>query len=320
MQKSPAPKPSSAIPGHWYGSQLSESDWRLEIPTAAIDELDSALDQSASDDVGSLAPMPAVQAVLSRLQQRLFEGIGVAVAGRLPAQEWGADRTRRAASMLAHLMGAPTEQTHDGVTLYAVEDTGAGPDTGVRRSLTNAAQPFHSDAPWIRQPPSIVSLYCLRAARTGGLSRCVSLRAIVADLEQSDPELAARLTRDMVWHRQSEHAPDDKPVSRHPVVWKDEAGQWCGRLYSDYITTGYERAGETIDADAQRALEALERMSNEQHRQLEYRLEGGDVAWLNNRWCLHARSAFETSVTDDQPRLLLRVWHRSGTDVVTLDS
>jgi alpha-ketoglutarate-dependent taurine dioxygenase len=320
MQDSMDPSPSSSIPGHWYGSELSENDWRLEIPTAAIDELDSALDLPASEDITSLPPMPAVEAVLSLLQQRLFKGIGVAVAGRLPAQEWGTDRTRRAASMLAHLMGAPTEQTHDGVTLYAVEDTGAAAETGVRRSLTNAGQPFHSDAPWIRQPPWIVSLYCLRAARTGGLSRCVSLRAIVSDLEQSDPDLAARLTRDMVWHRQSEHAPDDVPVSRHPVVWKDEFGQWCGRMYADYITSGYERAGEPIDAEAQRALEAIERMSNEEHRPLEYRLEGGDIAWLNNRWCLHARSAFETSESDDHPRLLLRVWHRPDTDVVTLDS
>ncbi len=109
-------------PGQWYGCDLCEDDWRLTIPSAAIDELDDALEQSTMQDGEAPPRMPAVRTLLNRIHERMFHGTGVAVAGRLPVQEWGIERARRARTLLAHLMVPPTQQTHDGVTLYPVED------------------------------------------------------------------------------------------------------------------------------------------------------------------------------------------------------
>ncbi len=306
-------------PGHWYGAQLHEDAWRLAIPAAVVDELDRALARPALVLVDGAPDLPAVRAFLEQVRERMFHGSGVAVAGRLPVAEWGIKRAWRTVEMLAQLMGPPTEQTHDGVTLYAVEDRGLRPGVSVRRSLTNVPQPFHSDGPWVRRPPWVVGLYCLRAASTGGISRCISLRALLADLAEQAPDLARRLAREMPWHRQSEHAPGDSPVSRQPLVWHDEHGRWCARFYCDYVRTGYRHGGEPVDPMVADALQRLEAMADEPHRRLEYRLEAGDVAWVNNRWCAHSRTGFEPASRSRAPRLLVRVWHRLDGGPVALD-
>lgn len=295
-------------PGCWLGQELSENDWRLAIPDAAIAEIESELD--SGDPAATPGSFAHTRAFLARVRACLFEGPGVVVAGRLPVADWGDASAQRAVSILAHLMGPPVQQTHGGVTLYAVEDRGLQPGPGVRRSLTNVAQPFHTDGPWVTSPPWIVGLYCLRAAGVGGGSQCISLRALFDDLSSQSPALAQRLQHGFIWHRQAEHAPHEVPVSRHPMIWRDDANRWCARLYADYVTSGHTAAGEPLDDVAVQALERITQLSAEPHRRLSFDLASGEILWLNNRWCAHARSAFEASAQAPRPRLLVRVWHR----------
>lgn len=302
------------IPGCWLAQQLHEDDWRLAMPDAAIAEIEAVLDSDAP--ITAAGSFAHTRAFLALVRARLFEGPGLVVAGRLPVAQWGDARAQRAVSVLAHLMGPPVQQTHGGVTLYAVEDRGLQPGPGVRRSLTSVAQPFHTDGPWVASPPWIVGLYCLRAAGVGGSSQCISLRALFDDLAIEAPALARRLEQGFTWHRQAEHAPHDVPVSRHPMVWRDASGRWCARLYADYVTSGHTAAGEPIDAAASQALERIAQLSAEPHRRLSFDLAAGEVLWLNNRWCAHARSAFEPSRCTTRPRLLVRVWHRLDGAVV----
>jgi len=303
----PAP-PALTAPGHWYATELREEDWRVAIPDAAVDELEWA--SAAAGGEGARAALPATGAFLARVRARLFAGAGVVVAGRLPLARWGEERARRAVELLADRMDPPAEQTRDGVTLYAVQDRGLRPGPGVRRSVTNVAQPFHSDGPWVRRPPWVVGLHCIRAASRGGTSLCLSLRALFADLGAQSPPLLARLGRDFWWHRQGEHAAHATPVSRHPMLWRDDAGRWCARYYADYVVNGYRSAGIEMDAEAGAALAALERLSGDPRRRLEFTLREGEIEWINNRWCAHSRTAFEPSMQAERPRLLVRVWHR----------
>lgn len=312
------PKPSTA--GYWYGSELVDDDWQMQFTSAALSELNRALEVEAKAGQPALSSMPALITQMNDIKATLFQSPGFAVVRGLPFNEWDLQRTRNAVKLLAHLMGAPTEQTYDGTTLYEVADHGLRVEDGARRSRTNLAQPFHSDAPWIRQPPWIVGLYCLRAAAHGGQSQCLSFRAMISDLIQEHPEMAEHLSNDVIWHRQLEHAKDDTPVSRHPIVWQDEAGRWCGRFYSDYIAKGYACANEVLDDATRELIGHLERMSNEEHRQARFKLETGDIAWFNNRWCLHSRSGFEMTINNEPARLLTRVWHRLPGDEVGLDT
>lgn len=305
-------------PGCWYGADLRDADYRLAMPAEVIEELDAASrgDAPPADANG----LPATAELLRAVRRRLFRGTGIVVAGRLPVEHWGERRAVRAITVLSTLMGPPVTQNLAGTTFYPVEDKGVAPSPGVRRSLTNESQPFHSDGPWIREPAWIVGLYCVRAARVGGVTRCISLKTLFGDLARRSPELVARLEHDLYWHRQREHEAHESPVSRFPMIWHDESGRWCCRYYADYVVSGYRAAGEPVDELARRALAAAATLGAEPARAVEFRLREGEVQWINNRWCAHARSGFEGRSETDRPRFLVRVWHRDGDQSTALDA
>ena len=124
----------------------------------------------------------------------------------------------------------------------------------------------------------------------------------------------------MLWHRQAEHAPEESAVSRHPMVWRDADARWCARFYNDYVRTGYRCAGVAVDEAVGVALEYLDRMAEEPHRRLEFTLADGELLWLNNRWCAHSRTGFETPPGNGARRLLIRVWHRLPGQATSLDT
>ena len=305
------PQPGEA--GFWYRSDLRDVGWRTRLPDAVLAELEDAT-------VGGSAGLAATQALMEQVRDRLFRGHGVVAAGTLPVREWGEARARAAVALLARCLGEPVAQGLSGTTFYAVQDQGVSPAPGVRRSLTNVEQPFHSDGPWVCEPPWTVSMSIIRRAPRGGDSRCLSLKALFADLAAREPELFECLAWPLPWHRQGEHAAQEVPVSRHPMVWRDADDRWCARMYNDYVRTGYDCAGATADEAVSTALERLDELANEPHRRLEFTLADGELLWLNNRWCAHSRTAFETPSQGNRRRLLIRVWHRLPGEATSLDT
>src|SRR5262249_15730382 len=127
---------------------------------------------------------------------------------------------------------------------------------GVRRSVTNLGQDFHTDGGWLWMPPAYVGLFCLSPAHQGGLSRFVSLCTVHNELRRHCPDLLARLYQPFWWYRQAEHAPDDVRVSRHPVYQYD-GHALIARYYEDYVFKGYRVAGRELDTAGTAALAAM---------------------------------------------------------------
>ncbi len=295
----------------WYGSQLADPVWRLDIPAFAVAELDRYLTAcEAGSAVGAeqtKALWLASHEFVGELRQRLATGPGVVVSSGLPFADWGAERSRGAIRTLAPVLGPLMEQTHDGRVLYDVRDTGRRYRPGVRRSLTNAPQPFHTDGPWIAATPEHVALFCLQPSAGGGVNRCISILALLDDLAVQDAEFHRRLGETLPWHRQGEHEPGAPPVAHHPMWWRGAEGQLFARLYTDYVHSGARVVASKLDSLAVHALDALEELATQPHRWLEFTLDKGDVLWLNNRACAHSRTGFEST---GEARHLVRTWHR----------
>src|ERR1700675_2933599 len=94
---------------------------------------------------------------------------------------------------LVPLAARVVAQKWDATMLYDVRDTGRALTYGVRRSVTNLDLQFHTDAPWLAEPPELLGLLCLHPARAGGVSRFVSLQTAHDELERRQPELLRRL-------------------------------------------------------------------------------------------------------------------------------
>ena len=294
----------------WYGATLQPAQWELQIPAPVLAELDQLVASSTHLSVQtSDEGLAATVTFVALARRRLLSEAGVVVVRGLPFERWGRSAARTVIGTLAPMLAPLMQQSHDGTVFYDVRDTGAIYRPGVRRSVTNAPQPFHTDGPWVAATARFIGLHCLQPSASGGVSRCIHVTSLLDDLAQCEPQLYQRLSEPLPWHRQGEHAPDESPVAFHPLWWLDAEGRRMARLYTDYVHAGARAAGVKLDELAVRALDKLEELATEPHRWLEFTLGAGDCVWINNRTCAHARTGFDAT---GSARHLVRTWHREG--------
>jgi alpha-ketoglutarate-dependent taurine dioxygenase len=254
--------------------------------------------------------LDACRAVMARVRAKLETDTGLAVVDRFPVERYAAEENRAIGWLLAAMLGQVVAQKANGARLYDVKDTGQALGYGVRRSVTNLDQPFHTDGGWLWMPPAFVGLFCLESALEGGLSRFTSLVTAHNELRRRRPDLLARLYRPFRWDRQGEHALDDVRVSSRPVY--EYGGTLAARYYEDYIVNGSKLAGEPLDDEGREALEALRAIVDDPASWVEFRIEKGQLQYLNNRQFAHSRTAFKDAGAPGRGpgRHMLRLWNR----------
>jgi alpha-ketoglutarate-dependent taurine dioxygenase len=295
----------------WKRPLLTSRRWLIPVPDTCAAEFEQ-IARVAREHFGPLADLdpgqfdlPACAEVMAQLRAKLLEGPGFAVLDRVPVEQYRCQEGQAIGWILANLMGRVVAQKRDGTRLYDVRDTGKAIAHGVRRSITNLEQEFHTDGGWLRLPPSFIGLYCLQPAAEGGMSRCASL-VTVREALRGHPDLLDRLHQPFWWDRQAEHAPDDVTYSRAPIYWH-AAGRALARYYDDYVRKGYALAGEPLDRLGVDALEAMREAIEAEDNWIEFLLEPGQFLYVNNRQIAHSRTAFRD---DDAKRHLMRFWNR----------
>jgi len=227
---------------------------------------------------------------------------------RFPVERYSHAENLAIGWLLAAMLGQVVAQKANGTRLYDVKDSGQALGYGVRRSVTNLGQPFHTDGGWLWKTPAFVGLFCLESAMEGGLSRFASLVTAHHELRRRRPDLLARLYQPFDWDRQGEHAPDAPRVSRQPV-FEYEGGTLASRYYEDYMRNGSKLAGVELDDEGARALEAMREIVDDPASWVEFRIEKGQLQYLNNRQFAHSRTAF-VDAGPEQGRHMLRLWNR----------
>ena len=310
-----AGRPASRMAGggpSWRRDDLTKDDWLIALPEDCRPELDEVARQVRAErpSIASLEPgrfeLPRCSEAMGRVRRQLLEGIGFAVLDRVPVERYGTAESQAIAWLLAQLLGQVVEQKWDGTRLYDVRDSGKALAHGVRRSVTNLEQHFHTDGGWLTSPPHFVGLFCVQPAASGGHSRCASLASAHDALAAQAPELLERLYAPFWWDRQAEHAPDDVAWSEHPV-FESDGGTLVARYYDDYVHKGYALKGAVLDDAGTAALAAMREIVEAPGSWLEFTLASGQFQYINNRQVAHSRTAFRD---DGAKRHLLRLWNR----------
>lgn len=299
----------------WTRASLAPRDWLVPVPAACIVELDAVVTRPdiSSRPLESLSPaefaLDACHALMSRVRDKLAHGEGLTVLDRFPVERYTPQQNRAVGWLLASMHGPLVDQKWTGTRVYDVKDSGQALGYGVRRSVTNLGQPFHTDGGWLRLPPELIGLFCLDSAEEGGLSRFVSLVTAHETVRARSAKHLERLYRPFWWDRQAEHGPNAPRASAQPVFERDAGGGIIARWYEDYVIKGYELAGEPLDADSAAALAALRDAVDAPEHWVEFRIEKGQMQYLNNRRFAHSRTAFADSA-GDRKRHMLRFWNR----------
>ena len=209
------------------------------------------------------------------------------------------------------MVARPVAQKWSGEMIYTVADlTGKKPGNGIRPDITNAEQNFHNDNSYNICPPEYVGLLCLQTARSGGISRVVSLETAQNLMQKRHPELLKRLYQPYRFDRQREHAPDGEMTISRPVFMM-EGGRLKSRLSRYLIEQGYQLAGEALDPMGLAALDALTAIIDDPALYKEFHFEPGQIQILDNRRLGHKRTRFEDWPERERKRMLIRLWLRN---------
>lgn len=307
------PRAPIVCPAAWRGDELAaRDDWRVQLTSAEIDELDRALALALASGkpLGALRradfPLPSLQPRIREWAVELQRGLGVVLLRGLPVERW----SEREASLffwcLGLHLGRPGAQNGRGDLLGRVRDQGLSyADRTVRGYQTAAALRFHTDF------ADAVGLFCLRPAASGGLSRFVSSVSVYNELLRTRPELVDALFEPMMFDTRGDAGIDYVRV----IPCRYDAGQLRSLFHGDYLRSGERHPGAPrIGAEIRELLDVYEAIASTPGMYIDVEFLAGDVQLLSNHTVLHSRTAFVDGDGPEQRRDLLRLWLSLGLD------
>ncbi|MEK9723487.1 MAG: TauD/TfdA family dioxygenase [Rhodospirillaceae bacterium] len=297
-------------PSVWLGRDIQGSSrWICRLERDEIAEIDAALRTSLAADVPlermtrDTFPLPTLTARIAVLLDEVENGLGLYLLRGFPANDYGKDDLRRIFWGIGLHCGTAVSQSKRGDVLGDVRNIGTPHDGPEFRGYTsNGELTYHSDA------ADVTALFCLRAAKEGGLSRSVSLTAVHNQILEERPDLLAELYRPYHWGRQGNELPGQSPYYTQPIFAVHD-GKFAGRYTRTHIRTA-ELGGVTpaLSAAQAEALAAIDAVSARPAFHLTMMFEAGDIQFLNNHLTLHTRTAFTDFEDKDRKRHLLRLW------------
>jgi hypothetical protein len=297
-------------PADWRGPEIAaRQDWIHRFTAAEIAELDAA-HETARRRGKTLAtltaedfPLPTLRPVLSRALEALENGPGIQHFRGFPALDYSKEALRLIYWGIGKHLGTAVSQSKDGDLLGDVRDFGVDIRTPTGRGYRSRQElVFHADS------CDVVGLMVLRTAREGGLSKVASSVAVHNEIARRRPDLLEALYRPFYWSWQGQEASGDPPFYLQPIF-----SRHLGRLSCRYIRAHIESAQRfpevpRLTPEQIEAMDLLDAIIGDESFHLSMMFEPGDIQFLNNHVCLHARTAFEDWPEPDRKRHLLRMW------------
>jgi gamma-butyrobetaine dioxygenase len=159
-------------------------------------------------------------------------------------------------------------------------------------AYTPFALSAHTDQPYRRPAPALQFLHTVANGAPGGASTVVDGLAAVNTLAAIDPEAYEVLTTLLVEFRYD--IGTDVKVRRAPLIELRPNGSLQQLRYSPRLDFAPAIEPDVLDA-YYRGRRWLAAELNSPHRQIEVRMEAGDVLVVDNHRVLHGRTAFDPS-------------------------
>ncbi|HEV3205161.1 MAG TPA: TauD/TfdA family dioxygenase [Gemmataceae bacterium] len=290
-------------PVHWY----------YPLPPACLEALKQLMEDrcrlpcTVTEVTLADAIIRAGRKHLQPVLQAFESGRGFAVIDQVSIDRYSVPEAKLLYWLLGQILGIPFEQNVQGTLLYDVRDTGQDVAYGARFSVTNAESTFHTDNSFGSSILDYVGLLCLATAKSGGRSQVASAYGVHNDLLAHYPEELHTLYKPFHFDRRGGVLEGQAPTVEYPVF------HWDGRdltvRYLRYwIDTGHQKASRPLTAAQNRALDALDNVIAKPEMRVEFDLQPGQMFFINNRWILHNRTAFEDHPDLDRRRHYVRLW------------
>ncbi len=292
-----------------------ESSWRIPLPSRSAGAI---LDLARTLASG---PLPLVDTRLTDgdrlawcadfapVMKSLEKGLGFAIIDGSSGATGPLENQLALYWVVGQLLGEPVTQNVAGVRLYDVRDTGQSVSEGARFSVTSYESTFHTDASFEDDVVDYVGLLCLQTAKSGGLSQLVNGYSAAAELAQADPAAIEVLMQPFHVDRRGGVRTGESPTTQRPVLSR-RGDELLYRYLRTWIEAGHDKVGIPLIGEQLRALNALDKTLARADLRVEFMLRPGDMLWVNNRWILHNRTAFEDHAELARRRHYVRLWLR----------
>lgn len=301
-------------PEAWTAADYTgRTDWINQLSQQHISELDAAISGVVAKgikdrDIHTVTkadfPLPTLGPYLEAVRDEVVSGRGFALVRGVPVERYSTRETFIAYWGMGLYWGKASSNNKKGHMIGHIKDIGHDPSSPLTRLYaTHAAQPFHNDS------ADIVTLLCLRNARSGGLSSWSSSVSVHNEILRRAPHLAQALAGpDWYYDRKGEVPPGKKPFFRIPVFNYHQG--YLSVNYSDNYFLLSQRHAEVprLTQDQYDAMKMFNELAASDELRLDYMLQPGEIQLLNNHTQLHARSEFDDWEDVDRRRHLLRLW------------
>jgi hypothetical protein len=298
-------------PSAWIGADLAKrpEEWIYTLSSREIGEIESAVRavRSRNLDVADIRradfPLPTLAPTLEGLREEVLNGRGFVLLRGLSVEGRPIIENATAYFGIGTYFGSARSQNAKGHILGHVRDMGlSSKDPNVRIYQTTERQNFHTDS------CDIVSLFCLKAARSGGLSSLTSSMSVYNAMATRHPDLVWRLFRPMPTDRRGE-VPEGKQPWFYTPVYNDYEGH-LSAIYAPHYVRSSQRFPEAPRLTEQdyAALDCFDALAEDAELRLDMELRPGDIQFAHNHTILHDRTAFEDWPEPERKRHLLRLW------------
>ncbi len=303
-------------PRAWHGPTLPRERSLVPIPPAVRAELEGALAELRRAPVPTLLLVPehfaleATAGFMAEVRGVLEDGPGFAMLDRLPVDTMSQEEAVALYWLLMNFLEPPVAQEWKGTVIYDVRHDGQAYTPDTRGALTPDGLEMHTDSSMGEAPPSYVSLFCLRPARSGGMSIVSSAAAAHNFFLREHPALLRRLYQVFYRDHQDYQAKDAAATNFRPVFAWD--GRLRTRFNARHIVRGYQKTGRVLDDAGARAVRLMDGFLADPAHRLDLWLERGQIQVLNNRVIVHGRTPYQDHEDPALRRHLVRLWLRAG--------
>jgi len=175
-------------------------------------------------------------------------------------------------------------------------------------SKTKAETGFHTDSTAKHYFPDIIGLLCLQPAKSGGESLITNAANLLHYITVQHPELKEILhqpwCRDVITPGTVSNT-EAILANDIPIFQSDTEGGIIFRYMRYWIESAQVKLGREIPTELTKTLDIIDNYFAAPEHAMCFRLERGDMLFVNNRFLCHNRTAFEDG---EKPRLYVRTW------------
>lgn len=286
---------------------LEDQSWIGQWTVVELDDLRTATITAWSSGKGPERitqefSLPRLRPTMERVAAQLNDGRGLFLLRGLNVEEYDSDKLVNLYVGLAGHLGTLVPQNLEGDLIRRVTDLSeqVSDDYEARGHRGRAEMLPHSDS------AEIVGLLCVRAAKRGGGTSVCSSAAVFNEIADKHAEHLDTLQHSFYFDLKGKTR-EGVSERRVPIFTYDDGRLAC-QFNKSRIEVGMKEAGAQLNHTETMALELINELAAHPNFALRFKLQPGDILFLNNKYVLHARDAYEDWPEPHRKRLLLRLW------------